>query len=125
MSCNFLRTYSSLTLFFLLINSCGFNTPSNKNFSKPKYAGNSFVVSIEDSTNLKEFPENTVGIKKSSLKKELLFQGSMILQAVVGQFNNLKSRVVLFKKRGDSFYMMESPKGDTISHDLPQNFILA
>lgn len=66
-----------------------------------------------------------ISIKKSALGKEFLFQAEMVQQEIVPEFNSLKSRVVLFSRMDDKIYMQESLVGQTATHGLPQNLLLA
>ena len=81
-----------------------------------------FVSNLNDN---KQEKTNIIGIKESSLEKEFLLQGSLIEQTVVPMFNNLKSRIVAFKKVDNFLYMLEATHGHKISDELQQTLVLA
>lgn len=66
-----------------------------------------------------------IGIKEQALEKEFLWQGSLISQQKIAQFNNMKSRVVAFRVVNEKLHMLEATQGHTVSKDLPQNLVLA
>lgn len=66
-----------------------------------------------------------VGIQKSSLEKEFLLQGSLVPQPIVPMPTGLKSRIVIFKERGDQLAMVESTKGQAMTADLPMTNVIA
>ncbi len=64
-------------------------------------------------------------IRKTALDKEFLLQASLIEQTVAAMGQGLRSRIVAFKRQGESLFMMEATTGHTVTRDLPQNLILA
>ena len=74
-----------------LVLSCSDNSAvkDGRNFS---------FYSLNDQENGKS---NIVGIKRPSLGGEFLVQASLILQAIVPRFENLRSRIVVFKEIDD------------------------
>ncbi|MCB0350186.1 MAG: zinc-dependent metalloprotease [Bdellovibrionales bacterium] len=64
-------------------------------------------------------------LQKASLEKEFLWHAQLVQQLYVPRFNGLKSRVIMFRLRGDQLYMLEATQGHAITNDLPQTLILA
>lgn len=66
-----------------------------------------------------------IRINKEALEKEFLWHASLINQIPAPQFSGLKSRIVAFRQRSDTLYLLEAAHGHTVTHDLPQTLILA
>jgi hypothetical protein len=66
-----------------------------------------------------------IKISKNSLEKEFLLMGSIVPQASIPTFSNLKSRVVMFVKKGGMLQMLESTVGNQITEELPMDLLLA
>lgn len=66
-----------------------------------------------------------IRISKSALEKEFLWHAEMISQLTAPSFNGLKSRVVAFRLRGNTLYLLEATQGHTVTTDMPQTLILA
>ena len=66
-----------------------------------------------------------VSIPLQMLDQEFLFQASMTSQSPAPEFSSVKSRVVTFKKNGDSLLMLESTQGNSISNNKEQAILLA
>lgn len=64
-------------------------------------------------------------VHKDSLEKEYLLRGHAIPQNSTPTGSGLKSRIVAFRKYGNSLYMLQSNQGHLIADDLPQELILA
>lgn len=133
-----LKRALSLGIVLGLMGGCGNHSTPSGQVKAPAFIGESFIVSktlfTSPSTNDPISHDGVrsnhdslyrVGIKKSSLDKEFLFQGSLITQAPIPMFEGLKSRVVAFKSVGDTLYMLEATRGHSVSDSLPQKLILA
>ena len=125
----FLKLCASILL-FLLVASCGEVPPNN--VKAPEHVADSFIFrsgdfSLEDreESGTLSRSSNTVGINISSLDKEFLLQGSLIMKPLVRRFENLKSRVVAFKLIDDFLYMLEATKGHDIYAEVTKDIILA
>lgn len=66
-----------------------------------------------------------VAIKSAALNREFLLHGNIIRLQEAQQFENLKSRVVVFQKQGSKLFMLESQVGHTVMPDSPFALILA
>ena len=66
----------------------------------------------------------SLSIDEDALDKEFLLRVNMVNLIPIPTFNGLKTRIVSFKKRGESLFLLESTKGHTITADMPQNIIL-
>lgn len=113
---------SSLSLFLVTCFFVSCAQDSKNPAQAPLLIGESFVV---DHRELTSNSETYIGIRKSSLEKEFLLQGEIIPQPKVAQFNNLKSRIVLFKLVNNTLNMLEAVDGHTSSVSIPQNILLA
>ena len=92
----------------------------------PDIVGDSFIIdSSSRGLSKQKVYTNKVGIRKSSLDKEFLLQGSLIIQHTVAAFNNLKSRVVAFKQVDDELYMLEATQGHKVGNVFSQSLVLA
>ncbi|MCW7753388.1 zinc-dependent metalloprotease [Desulfobotulus sp. H1] len=69
--------------------------------------------------------EPKISIQKDALNREFLFQGNSVTLNQAGYFNGLKSRIVTFQQKGTSLFLLESPKGHTVTPDNPFALILA
>jgi uncharacterized protein YegP (UPF0339 family) len=69
--------------------------------------------------------EVTIAIAKEALNREFLFQGNRVILDQAGYFTGLKSRIVTFQRKGSSLFLLESPKGHTVTPDTPFALILA
>ncbi|HTL12159.1 MAG TPA: zinc-dependent metalloprotease [Bdellovibrionota bacterium] len=69
--------------------------------------------------------QGKVLIQESALEKEFLLQANLTTQDMAPQFNGLRSRVVAFRKRGGSVYLMEATQGHTVEPGVPTNLLLA
>lgn len=109
-------------IFFFSIVGCA---DKKINVQAPKDVAKSFTIEKQgDDNRSREHSSPIIGIKESSLDKEFLLQGELILQATVANFENLKSRIVAFRKYGRYIYMMEATDGHTVTNDLPQSLVL-
>lgn len=66
-----------------------------------------------------------IAIKADALNREFLLQGNMVELVNAPEFNGLKSRVVVFQKKGNKIYMLESQVGHTVMPDTPFALLLA
>jgi len=101
---------------------CADSTPTTKLASNPEVTpppaiGDNFGVEPEGS-------KYNISISKNSLEKEFLLQANIIQQIPAPMFENLKSRVVAFRKIEGLLYMLEATQGHTVTKDLPQALIL-
>ncbi|NCC45286.1 MAG: hypothetical protein EOM18_17260, partial [Clostridia bacterium] len=69
--------------------------------------------------------EAGIAIAEDALNREFLFEGNRVILDEAGYFTGLKSRVVTFQRKGTSLFMLESPKGHTVTPDSPFALILA
>jgi hypothetical protein len=111
---NKLKNYH-LALLCLVLSYCS-DDPYNK------LAKNNFTLYSLENDN--ETESNIIGIKKESLNKEFLIQASLITQAVIPRFENLRSRIVRFKKIDEFIYMIESPDGHSATSGFSQKFVI-
>ncbi len=95
---------------------------SRPEVKSPDEAQDSFLV-MKTKKNGVDFVE--IGIRQAALEKEFLWQGSLISQQKVAQFNNMKSRVVAFRVVNNKIHMLEATQGHSVSNDIPQNLVLA
>ena len=65
-----------------------------------------------------------LSINEKALDKEFLLKANIVYLIPIPTFNGLKTRIVSFKKRGESLFLLESTKGHTITNDTPQKIIL-
>ena len=66
----------------------------------------------------------SLSLNEDALDKEFLLKVNMVHLIPIPTFNGLKTRIVSFKKRGESLFLLESTKGHTITTDIPQKIIL-
>lgn len=66
-----------------------------------------------------------ISIAKSSLDKEFLLHTSLIMQQGAPTSSGLKSRVVVFKRKGAKVYLLEATQGHVVTNELPSTLILA
>lgn len=118
----FLSSLSGLGFSLLLASGCSQGSQSLK---APKNIDDAFAVELTGSGQAGKKASPIIGIHRDALEKEFLLQGELIMQAGIASFENLKSRIVAFRKYGSSIYMMEASDGHTVSTDLPQNLVLA
>lgn len=83
-------------------------------------SANDATVELSPSAN-----RTRIRILKSALEKEFLWHAEIVMQLSVPQFSGLKSRVVAFRLRGESLFMIEATPGHSITNELPQTLILA
>ncbi|TWI73959.1 uncharacterized protein DUF4953 [Desulfobotulus alkaliphilus] len=69
--------------------------------------------------------EATIAISKEALNREFLFQGNNVILDQADYFTGLKSRIVTFQRKGSRLFMLESPKGHTVTPDSSFALILA
>ncbi len=119
-------SFSKLALVgvFSLTIGCG-KTNSNQREGLTQYEAaasieESFGAGIAHSTGLP-----SVKIQKDALEKEFLLQGTLIEQPIAALGTSIRSRIVVFKRRGTRLYMLEATQGHSVTLDLPQNLILA
>ena len=146
-------TYQALRLFYALISAClisGCGSDQSPFESKEDVkAHNRIEASFEVFENREEVvteaPEDgledgldstsrggitiskdkySLSINEDALNKEFLLKVNMVYLIPIPTFNGLKTRVVSFKKRGESLFLLESTKGHTITTDIPQKIIL-
>lgn len=67
----------------------------------------------------------TLAIAREALNREFLFQGNRVILDQAGYFTGLKSRIVTFQRKGTSLFLLESPKGHSVTPDTPYALILA
>jgi hypothetical protein len=79
------------------------------------------INSLEDL----KLDKQQIQIQKTALEKEFLFQVSIIPQASAAMSSGLKSRIVAFRQRANKVYLLEATSGHSVTHDLPQNLVLA
>ncbi|NRA45693.1 MAG: zinc-dependent metalloprotease [Oligoflexales bacterium] len=60
-----------------------------------------------------------------NLEKEFIFQASMTFQSPATEFSSVKSRIVSFKKDGNSLLMLESSQGNSVEGSTQQGILLA
>lgn len=65
-----------------------------------------------------------ISIAKTSLDKEFLLQSNLLVGLVAPQFENLKSRIVAFKKEGNRLLMLEATQGHRITNDIEMPLLL-
>lgn len=66
----------------------------------------------------------TLAVKKSALEKEFLLQSALMEQTVASMGRSLRSRIVVFKRRGAQVFLVEALEGHTVTEDLPQTLVL-
>lgn len=69
--------------------------------------------------------EASIAIAEDALNREFLFQGNSVVLDQAGYFQGLKSRIVTFQRKGQRLFLLESPKGHTVTPDSPFALILA
>ncbi|TWI73960.1 uncharacterized protein DUF4953 [Desulfobotulus alkaliphilus] len=69
--------------------------------------------------------EAAIAISKGALNREFLFQGNRVILDETANFQGLKSRIVTFQRKGSRLFMLESPKGHTVTPDSSFALILA
>ncbi|MDY0362002.1 MAG: zinc-dependent metalloprotease [Desulforegulaceae bacterium] len=99
--------------FLVLFTSCS---------SGSKFADPDVKVSLRT---IENDGEAGIAISEDALNREFLFQGNMVILDKADLFNGLKSRVVTFQRKGRSLFMLESPKGHTVTPDSSFALILA
>ncbi len=117
-----------LALFFSIVGlaSCGKGSES----SNPQRAGidpspqSAAPTKASDSFKVGKNSDQVL-ISAQSLEKEFLLQTTLTEQTVIAMGDSLKSRIVIFKKKGSRLYMQQAPSGHTVSRDFPQDFLLA
>lgn len=91
----------------------------------PKSVRDSFGIQTPQGPAAAQSDKAWLTIKRSSLEKEMLLQAQVVQLQYAPQFQNLKSRVVAFRLRGNKVYLIEATQGHTVTNDLPQTLILA
>lgn len=69
--------------------------------------------------------ETSIAITEEALNREFLFQGNSVILDQAGYFTGLKSRIVTFQRKGQRLFLLESPKGHTVTPDSAFALILA
>ena len=82
------------------------------------------VLEVERQAATLKMDNYNILIRKDALEKEFLLRANLIELLPIPTFEGLKTRVVSFKKKGESLFLLESTKGHTISNDIPQQLVL-
>lgn len=69
--------------------------------------------------------QQAIAIRADALNREFLLQGNLVQLEQAPAFRGLKSRIVVFQKKGNKVYMLESQIGHTVMPDTPFALLLA
>ena len=120
-------TRMSLIIFCVAFFGCGPKSPyaSKENVRASENIASSFeALEVEHLDVTLKSDNFNISIHKDALEKEFLLRANLVELLPIPTFEGLKTRIVSFKQRGDSLFLLESTKGHTISNDIPQKLIL-
>ncbi|HEX4924073.1 MAG TPA: hypothetical protein VFV50_08305, partial [Bdellovibrionales bacterium] len=107
--------------------ACSQNTDSSRQgidprpeVAAPARIEQSFAIQTSASPQALNVDKARLSLRKDALEKEFLLQTQLIQLPYAPQFQGLKSRIVAFRLRGDTVYLLEATKGHTVTNDLPQ-----
>ncbi len=99
---------------------------SKPDVTAPKNIQDSFSpVFLEKMDSIIPINNALIRIERSSLEKEFLLQVGAIPQPQIPLGHSLRSRIVSFRQWNDRVYLLEATQGHAITHELPQNLVLA
>jgi hypothetical protein len=114
----------------ILISGCTqqFNARSGidpkSNVQAPAAVNDSFKVQLSGHQLGVGTDQAHLTLKKSSLDKEFLLMGSLIMQQPVPSFTGLRSRVVAFKEINSKLFLLDANSGHQVTANLPMNLLL-
>lgn len=92
----------------------------------PKITQSFSAVSINPLASVSELAKDKakVSIAKDALEKEFLLQANIIMGVNAPMFENLKSRVVAFKRHEDRLLMLEATQGHRVTKEIDLPLVL-